>query len=414
MQPALTWQEKAAALRQAFTPATPVRNAELFAGRQDQMVRIVDTFHTLGEHAMIFGERGVGKTSLATVSEQMANLAGQFGVRVNCQASDDMSAIWRRVGEAIQRTMIVDQSKAHRFDDLVGVAEGAVTLLTGPTPDTHAALTALQILAQVRPVVVFLDEFDRVGEATVETELVDLMKMISDQGFPMTFVIVGVAADVDALITEHESIGRGLNEVEMPRMSIPELRDIIDRGLRQAEMTAAADASDFIAQLSTGLPHYAHLMGLHAALTAVHHESEVLTVEHALESLPTSVARAQQHVSRLYFDATHSTQANLFKQVLLAAALTPTDERGYFAPGDLRVPMAAILGHAVEIPSFAKHLVQFADARGPVLDRTGVTTRPRYRFTEPLLVPYVSMRGVEEGTITPALMRKLLSGKGSR
>jgi hypothetical protein len=34
--------------------------------------------------------------------------------------------------------------------------------------------------------------------------------------------------------------------------------------------------------------------------------------------------------------------------------------------------MSAIPGHSVEIPSFAKHLVQFADARGLVLDRTGV------------------------------------------
>ena len=95
-------------------------------------------------------------------------------------------------------------------------------------------------------------------------------------------------------------------------------------------------------------------------------------MEHALASLATSVARAPQQASKLYFDATPSTQANLFNQVLLAAALTPTDERGYFAPGDLRTPMSAIPGHSVEIPSFAKHLVQFADARGLVLDRTGV------------------------------------------
>jgi hypothetical protein len=157
-------------------------------------------------------------------------------------------------------------------------------------------------------------------------------------------------------------------------------------------------------------------MGLHSGLLAVRNEQTEVTVQHVLAALPDAVARAQQHVSKLYFDATHSTQRNLFKEVLLAAALAPTDERGYFAPGDLRAPLTAILGREVhvEIPAFAKQLSAFAGARGPVLDRTGVSTRPRYRFVEPLLVPYVSMRGVNEGLIGPAAMRKLLSTKAPK
>ena len=103
----------------------------------------------------------------------------------------------------------------------------------------------------------------------------------------------------------------------------------------------------------------------------------------------------------------------MFREVLLGAALARTDERGYFAPGDLRGPMTAILQRKtpVEIPAFAKQLSAFAEARGPVLNRTGVSTRPRYRFTEPLLVPYVSMRGVNDGLISLGVMLDLLSRK---
>ncbi len=412
----MDWQQRAKTLRTAFTPAAPVRSTELFAGRQDQMVRMVDTFDAPGEHAVIFGERGVGKTSLASVTAQMATVGGSVGLRVNCAANDEVGNIWLRVGETLSSMIRVDQTRDHHLDDLVDVAAGAVQLLTSPHVSTHDLLTALQIVAQVRPVVLFLDEFDRVEDPNVHAELVDLMKTISDQVLPVTVVVVGVAADVDTLIDEHQSIGRGFNQVEMPRMSTSELTEVATRGLGLAGMTAATEAAEFIAQLSTGLPHYAHLMGLHSGLLAVREEEMEVTVGHVLAALPDAVARAQQHVSKLYFDATHSTQRNMFREVLLAAALAPTDERGYFAPGDLRAPITAILRRdsQVEIPAFAKHLVAFADARGPVLDRTGVSTRPRYRFTEPLLVPYVSMRGVNEGLITPSVMRGLLSTKGPK
>lgn len=412
----MNWQERTTALRSAFTPAAPVRNTELFSGRQDQMVRIVDTFYAPGEHGVIFGERGVGKTSLASVTSIIATNGGGLGLRVNCAASDSASNIWLRVGETLSTALQVDQARDHVLDDVADVAPGAVQLLTSPHVTTHDLLTALQIVGQVRPVALFLDEFDRVDDPNVHAELVDLMKTISDQVLPITIVVVGVGADVDTLIDEHQSIGRGFNQVEMPRMSPAELTEVATRGLAQADMTAADDAAEFIGQMSTGLPHYAHLMGLHSGLIAVRGQHDEVTVEHVLAALPEAVARAQQHVSKLYFDATHSTQRNLFKEVLLAAALARTDERGYFAPGDLRAPMTAILDRSVqvEIPTFAKQLSAFAGDRGPVLDRTGVSTRPRYRFVEPLLVPYVSMRGVNENLISPAVMRRLLAGKSPR
>jgi hypothetical protein len=86
--------------------------------------------------------------------------------------------------------------------------------------------------------------------------------------------------------------------------------------------------------------------------------------------------------------------------VLLAAALTKGDARGFFAPGDLRAPLSTILGRKVEIPSFARHLGQFVDSRGPALEKSSAQSRPRYRFSEPLLVPYVAMKGIDDGLVT--------------
>ena len=50
-----------------FTPGAPIDEYALFAGRQPQIQKISDTVVSKGRHAVLFGERGVGKTSLASI-----------------------------------------------------------------------------------------------------------------------------------------------------------------------------------------------------------------------------------------------------------------------------------------------------------------------------------------------------------
>ena len=57
--------------------------------------------------------------------------------------------------------------------------------------------------------------------------------------------------------------------------------------------------------------------------------------------------------------------------------------------------MSAIMGRRYDIPSFAKHLNDFCDpARGRVLRKEGVKRKYRYRFRNPLMQPYVVMKGI--------------------
>jgi MoxR-like ATPase len=60
----------------AFSPAAPITSHTLFAGRSVEMTKVMDVVVQRGRHAMIYGERGVGKTSLARVTSQM--LGGRY------------------------------------------------------------------------------------------------------------------------------------------------------------------------------------------------------------------------------------------------------------------------------------------------------------------------------------------------
>src|SRR5947209_14540857 len=50
-----------------FQPRTPVSTREFFAGRWGQITTLADAVGQAGLHVVIYGERGVGKSSLANI-----------------------------------------------------------------------------------------------------------------------------------------------------------------------------------------------------------------------------------------------------------------------------------------------------------------------------------------------------------
>ena len=86
--------------------------------------------------------------------------------------------------------------------------------------------------------------------------------------------------------------------------------------------------------------------------------------------------------------------------MLLACAIAEEDEFGFFAPGDVREPLSGILQKPCKPSSFARYLERLADeSQGAVLQKHGSAGATRYRFVNPLLQPYVAMRGLSEGRV---------------
>ena len=59
------WQSIRFEATQLFSPATPLSESDLFAGRFYQIEKMLEATSERGKHVVLFGERGVGKTSLA-------------------------------------------------------------------------------------------------------------------------------------------------------------------------------------------------------------------------------------------------------------------------------------------------------------------------------------------------------------
>jgi hypothetical protein len=266
------------------------------------------------------------------------------------------------------------------------------------------------MLERAMTTVIFFDEFDRVPRGVVSRLMADTIKTLSDQGVNTTIVLVGVADDVGQLIAEHESIERGLTQIPMPRMSGDELKDIVRRGLASVEMTIGDDAVGRITALSQGLPHYTHLLGQEAARSAVWDRTDNVEISDVVVAMRKAVDRSPHSLAAKYHAATSTPRAKtLYPDVILAAALARGDELGYVAAVDIRDPLRAITKKPYEIPAFSPHLHELTEEdRGCVLQKTGAPRRFRFRFTNPLLQPYVIMRALAEGTVDIDMVDRFL------
>ncbi len=86
VQEIFKWQEHDVKLSMAFSPATAISRKDFFRGRGAALRRVIDAVNQTGQHVIIFGERGVGKTSLANViADFLRPLASQeiISLKVN-------------------------------------------------------------------------------------------------------------------------------------------------------------------------------------------------------------------------------------------------------------------------------------------------------------------------------------------
>jgi Cdc6-like AAA superfamily ATPase len=383
--------ERSANINMAFTPSAPINNADLFAGRLKQVQRVMGAIFQRGQHAVIFGERGVGKTSLSNIIFDFLVLRGkhEFQVaRYNCGVAADFYSIWKAVFKSLTVVRGSD-SEMLTLEDLL--------------PDNPGSEDIRQIFQQAdSPSIIIIDEIDRIEDSDTPAILADTIKTLSDHSINTTLILVGVADSVEQLIAEHQSIDRALVQIQMPRMSMDELTEIVDKGLEKCKMSIDLQAKHRIAALSRGLPHNTHLLARHAALTAMEDDRDSITRDDLAQAIKDAVENQQQTTVAAYHKATHSPRKNLYKEVLLACALAPKDELGYFPAGAIREPMEMITKQHYDIPAFSQHLKDFCDdKRGPILQKKGEGRRFRFRFINPMMEPSVVLRGISDKLIEP-------------
>lgn len=397
-------QEIQIQVSRVFTPRTPITVRELFAGRTDQISKVLDALGQVGLHAILYGERGVGKTSLANIIEILAGGAMKtLTCKVNCEGADTFETIWKKALSEFK------YNSKRRGVGFTAVEEGEVKRLSDHvTERVDANSLRLLFAAAGTHLLIIFDEFDRLPAKTSKA-FTDVIKTLSDTSAKVTLLLVGVADTVDRLIKDHASVSRALVQIHMPRMQGGELQQIIVAGSEKLGVTFDPGAIAQIVRLSQGLPHNTHLVARNAVRQAIAGMSRTVSSVDVERALKDAVTDAQHSIKTQYLNAVSSSHKSaLFRQVLLACAIARKDGLSYFQAADVSNPLSAIMGKAYEIPAFARHLSKLCEAgRSAPLEKTGERRRYRYRFTEPLLESFIIMSGLADGLISPSLLASL-------
>lgn len=256
-----------AKLSQAFSPSAPINQFELFAGRLNQVKAISQAIGARGRHAIIYGERGVGKTSLVTVLKEIySSSEGLTGVKIakiNCDERDTFYHVWKKMLAKID--YIIEGETTPPEEILASDFMPVPTEYLGPGEVCSICEKASQ---NSKGVVLIFDEFDCL-DAQYRAMFAPTIKELSDNSVDTTIILVGVSRDVKELIAEHASVDRSMVQINMPTMSESEIRELLTKVLTPLGMTIEENALSTIVLLSQGFPHYGHLLGQESAYVTV-------------------------------------------------------------------------------------------------------------------------------------------------
>jgi Cdc6-like AAA superfamily ATPase len=388
-------------LPKAFNPSGPVTEYDMFKGRQSQIRSVLDAVFDHGRSIIIFGERGVGKTSLAKVIHDIIKSLGEQSSTqvvyslVTCNRKASFSKLWHEIYKKVMITRPAKNVIGFNTDETAQTPDPQrISLGDATSAGNIDQDQILNTISETQSVWIF-DEFNLVPEAEREA-FADLIKALSDKNSRATVILVCVAEDVSEIIASHNSIERCTTQVLMPRMEASELGEILERAETITEMSFSPDSKQLILSLSQGFPYITHFLGREAAQAALSRHSLAINQLDIDTASRQFVDNAQESLKEAYRIATYSKAPNaIHEEVLLACALAQKDQYGNFTITSVANAISALRQRDVTAGVFAEHMAKFCEdaERGQPLARKGAKGSWVYKFANPLLQPYVLLRG---------------------
>jgi Cdc6-like AAA superfamily ATPase len=254
-----------AKLRHAFTPSQPVADRRMFAGRDEVLGTMIRAIEDQRLHAVLYGERGIGKTSMLHMLTQAAREARYIVVYSSCGANSTFDETFRAAAADIpllfHSGFAPTTSEAEKGSTLADLAPEGL-LSPRKFGDLCSKLTGTRVL-------IILDEFDRCESGAFRRDVAELIKNLSDRLGRVQLVLAGVAADLTELVEHIPSIRRNIFALRVPKMPDSEVLQIVSNGEREAGLTFDPAAGASVVAVSLGSPYIANLLCHHAGHSAL-------------------------------------------------------------------------------------------------------------------------------------------------
>lgn len=360
-----------AAINRLFGASRPVEDRSELCGRDQELDRLFEAVCDTSMHALIYGPRGSGKTSLARVFGDYADERGFHVVYLSCAGSGNFAELM---------LPYFDDLPAEMFDMREDEYRRAVEAVAAHT--SARSLAALFARIHRDRVVLILDEFDRVEDLAAKNELGNLVKLLSDMRVPVRLLFVGIAGNVNDLIGAHPSIRRHLAAVAVGGITDGEVDSFIRKASDLSGIEFTESARRAIVWVVRGSPYHMRLICLHSCFEALHTSGK--TVDEHIATLGVRAAadgwaEMNEEAADLFDRLTGSGEVSLPALETFAATATSLVD---FDRGDIERAFAADAAQDASVSPEQRAAVVFA-ALQPAL-RQLPSAADRYTFDDPL------------------------------
>ena len=361
------------ALRDALGASQPVIGRESFAGRHDALAQLIAAIEQQRVHVVIYGERGIGKTSLAHVFAETAREARYLVLYGSCGTEakfDSMfSSFAARIPRLYHKSVLPNSPEAERGDHFD-------TMLA----DHFGPRELAELLADVTGtrVIIILDEYDRVLDPNFRRDVAELIKNLSDRAARVQLVLTGVAQNLDELIGYAPSIRRNIVGLPMRPLTPGEVREVIGIGEAAAELRYSDEAVAMITNMAGGSPYLVRLLSHQAGLAALSEKRSVVSDTHGRAAVERVLTDWNASLPRRVQASLGRDEARSQWPLLIAAARAGSSADGYFGVDDVCTEMAGVQQAALverELKRFSQphDLLELHDIQGEI----------RFRFRYP-------------------------------
>ena len=229
-----------------------------------------------------------------------------------------------------------------------------------------------------------IDEVDALKNPDDRKLLAKLVKILSDQGASLKMLLVGIAETAADLTAGHPSVQRCLKETRLPSMKDSELRLIIRQGEAKLKLNFSEQATSRIISVSSGYPHFTHLLALKASEDAIAEGRREINVQHIEKATHRAVDDAEGSLKRSYDEAARSAKIDEYRKVLLAAALCKEEE---ISAAELRERYRNLWGKELNKNSLNNYFQRLIPRESEGILRR--IAKGVYKFSDPRMPSYV-------------------------
>lgn len=404
-----------------FTPGKlPIRPTNVYAARGDAEVIFLKT---LGRAMIpvVFGEYGVGKTSMARYAlrdKDSANLLVNIESVADKSLNDVFARCLEKLGYSVKTKRIGGTSTSSSLEQSAqaGVSAGGWinalvaskrTRNSGSTEQTEEQFSVtsptdskLIEICEAAGVALLIDELHR---ATPEFT-VDLSKFIKSYGnancHNFKIVLLGTSSDASRLVSSDPGIDRLIQEVHLKSMTTSESQFVVKKGMADLAVAVNSSTVERIVRTSVGSPSILQYLSLEVAEAAFPRTPRTAAISDVQAALKAFVETKEARLYKSYVAAVESVGEVKYRKQVLRAMAECEDE--YITMEQIRTKVSEFLGRDIPSTALSGPLRDLKEDRyGPVLSDVerpdGVGRLVNYTtFKDPALKAFIRLQVLRE------------------